>query len=410
MGKLSAAKISKLDLKKHAQYGDGRGLWLQVSAFGTRSWLLRYMVAGRARVMGLGPYPEVTLAEARERAAQYRRQLRDGIDPIDARRERKMAAKIEAAKKVTFGKCAEDYITQHEAGWGNKRHAGQWRTTLLGKNAATTSINALPVSEIDTALVLKVLRPIWHKTPETASRIRGRIERILAWATVSEYRQGENPARWRGHLKEMLPAKGKLRRPKHHKALPYSDVPPFMAQLRGRDSIVARALEFTILAAPRTGEVLGAKWDEIDFSEKVWTVPAERMKARKEHRVPLAERTIEILKSLPRERDNPHIFVGGSNGQLAKRAMLDLLNTMTGNGYTVHGFRSAFRDWCAEQTNFPRELAEVALAHVVGDDTERAYQRGDLLEKRRRLMAEWSRYCAKPAAKSGDVVALHARA
>jgi len=392
MGKLSAAKIAKLDLKKQAQYGDGRGLWLQVSAFGTRSWILRYMIAGRARVMGLGPYPEVTLAEARERAAGARKQIRDGIDPIDARREKRMAAKIEAAKLTSFAQCVEEYLETHESAWKNQKHRAQWRSTIA--TYAHPIIGKLPVAAIDTALVLKVLRPIWLKKPETASRLRGRIERILAWATVSEYRQGENPARWRGHLQEMLPAKTRVRNVKHHSALPYKDVPTFMAQLRGRDSISARALEFTILNANRTGEAIGAKWDEVDFSTKVWTVPADRMKAGKEHRVPLTDRAMEILKLLPRERENPYVFVSGKKGTaLSNMAML--------------GFRSSFRDWCAEQTNYPRELAEAALAHTLPDKVERAYQRGDLLEKRRRLMSEWAKFCAKPVAKSGDVVALH---
>jgi integrase len=407
MSKLSAAKIAKLDLKKQAQYGDGKGLWLQVSAFGTRSWLLRYMVAGRARVMGLGPYPEVTLKEARDRAAGARRQIRDGIDPIDARRERKMAAKIEAAKLTSFAQCVEEYLETHESAWKNQKHRDQWRSTIA--TYAHPIIGKLPVAAVDTALVLKVLRPIWNKKPETASRLRGRVERILAWATVSEYRQGENPARWRGHLQEMLPPKTKVRKVKHHSALPYADVPAFMAQLRGRDSISARALEFTILNANRTGEAIGAKWDEIDFSTKVWTVPADRMKAGKEHRVPLTDRAMEILKLLPRERDNPYVFVSGKKGTaLSNMAMLELLRGMSGNGYTVHGFRSSFRDWCAEQTNYPRELAEAALAHTLPDKVERAYQRGDLLEKRRRLMSEWAKFCAtKPVAKSADVVPMH---
>jgi integrase len=318
-----------------------------------------------------------------------------------------MAAKIEAAKRISFAQCVEEYIESHQSAWKNLKHRAQWRSTIA--TYAHPIIGKLPVSAVDTALVLKVLRPIWNKKPETASRLRGRIERILAWATISEYREGDNPARWRGHLKEMLPNRGKVRRVKHHAALPYADVPEFMERLRGNDSISARALEFTILNASRTGEAIGAKWDEIDLVNKVWSVPASRMKAGKEHRVPLSDRAIEILKSLPCERDNPFVFVGTIKGRsLSEMAMLEHLRRMSGgNGLTVHGFRSSFRDWCAEQTNFARELAEVALAHAVGDDTERAYQRGDLLEKRRRLMAEWARFCAKPAAKSGDVVALH---
>ena len=264
MSKLTAKKIA--NLTKRGQYGDGKGLWIQVSVFDTKSWILRYMVAGRVRVMGLGPYPEVSLAEARDRAAAARKQIRDGIDPIDARREKKMAAKIEAAKLTSFAQCVEEYLETHESAWKNQKHRDQWRSTIA--TYAHPIIGKLPVAAVDTALVLKVLRPIWNKKPETASRLRGRIERILAWATVSEYRQGENPARWRGHLQEMLPAKTKVKSVKHHSALPYADVPAFMAELRGRDGISARALEFTILNANRTGEVIGARWDEIELQRK----------------------------------------------------------------------------------------------------------------------------------------------
>jgi integrase len=267
MTKLTAKKIA--NLTKRGRYGDGQGLWLRVSVFDTKSWIFATWLPDAPLVMGLGPYPEVSLAEARDRAA--RKQIRDGIDPIDARREKRMAAKIEAAKLTSLAQCVEEYLETHESAWKNQKHREQWRSTIA--TYAHPIIGNLPVAAVDTALVLKVLRPIWNKKPETASRLRGRIERILAWATVSEYRQGENPARWRGHLQEMLPAKTKVQKIKHHAALPYADVPAFMAQLRGRDGISARALEFTILNANRTGEVIGAKWEEISLEDKVWIVP-----------------------------------------------------------------------------------------------------------------------------------------
>jgi integrase len=376
MSKLSVAKIAKLT--ERGAYGDGGNLWLQISAYDTKAWIFRYMVAGRARNMGLGPYPEVTLKEARDRAAEYRRQLRDNIDPIDARKAKRTAAKVEAAKKVTFGWCVDQYIKKHEIKWTNARHRDQWYDTLTKQAGALCK---LPVADIDTAIVLRVLEPLWTKTPETASRLRGRIERVLAWATVSGYRQGDNPARWVGHLREVLPAKSELKDVEHHKAMPYAEVPAFMAELREQDGITARALEFTILNASRTSEVRFAQWDEIDIKAKVWTVPADRMKGRVEHRVPLSDRALEILRGLPREAGSPFIFPGGAMGDpIGAHHMARLLDNLTGNGHTVHGFRSAFRDWCEERTNF-KHLAERCLAHTCSTIAGRSWRRGANIAK-----------------------------
>jgi integrase len=411
--KLSAAKVAKVTAP--GRYGDGGGLWLQVTATETKqgpstakSWLFRYMLYGKARQMGLGPVHTVTLAEARDKARQARALLLEGIDPIDARHGRRADALAEAAKQITFKDAAEKYIAAHRAGWKNEKHGEQWKRTL--ENYAFPIMGNMAVASVDTAHVLKVLEPIWNTKTETASRVRGRMESVLDWAKARHYRRGENPARWRGHLDKLLPAKAKVRKVKHHDAMPYGDVPAFVAELRDNDSISARALEFTILTAARTGEVIGARWPEIDLAAKVWTVPAERTKSSREHRVPLTERAVEILASLPREEGNDHVFIGARKGKgLSNMAMLELLRGMVENGLTVHGFRSSFRDWAGERTNFPREVAEAALAHVLTDKTEAAYRRGDALEKRRQLMTAWTRYCATTA-NGGDVVPMQGRA
>jgi integrase len=409
--KLSPAKVTQIArAKQRGLYGDGKGLWLQVSAFGTTAWLFRYMIAGKARGMGLGAYPDTTLKEARDLAADARKLIRSGVDPITERKAKKIAAQVEAAKQVTFAKCVEEYLEAHSKSWRNAVHRRQWKSTL--EDYANPIIGNLPVAAVDTALVLKILRPLWDKKTETASRLRGRIERVLAWATVSTYRAGENPARWHGHLKEMLPAKNKVRKPVHHKALPYGDTPAFMSKLRYEESVSAKALEFTILNATRTNETIGAKWGEIDLAAKVWTIPAARMKMDRPHRVPLSDRAVAILSNLPRDGDDAddYVFPGAREGKpLSNMAMLELVRGMLGKGHTVHGFRSSFRDWCKEQTNYPREIAELALAHSVADKSEAAYSRGDALDKRRPLMRDWSTFCAtKPRDKDADnVVAIH---
>ena len=400
--KLSAAAVRAAS--KRGLYGDGHGLYLQVSAFNTKTWVFRYMIDGRGRKMGMGPLHTVSLAEARNRAAAARLKVLDGVDPIDDAEAKRIERRLEAAKAMTFKDCADAYIKANRSGWKNDKHAAQWASTFNETKrgarvypAATAVINDLPVSAVDTGLLRKVLDPIWYATPETASRVRGRIERVLAWATVAGYRSGDNPARWTGHLKELLPAKTKVAAVEHHNAIPYRDLPAFMARLRAKQGASARGLEFVILTAARTGEVIGAKWGEIDFGDKVWTIAAERMKAGKEHRVPLSSRTLAILQDLP--RDGEFVFLGARKDKpLSNMAMLELVRGMRGD-VTVHGFRSSFRDWAAEMTAYPHEMCEIALAHTVGNKVEAAYRRGDMMEKRRQLMADWAEYCRQAPAK-----------
>lgn len=406
--KLSDAKVKAI--KKPGRYGDGGGLYLQVSQVGenvTKSWLFRFMIDGTARQMGLGSVNTFSLAEARDAARDARKLVHKKIDPIAARDAENAAKKIEAAKNVTFRECAEKYIAAHEASWRNHKHRAQWHSTLAAYAYPVT--NALPVAMIDTTIVRKIIEPIWQTKPETASRIRQRVEAVLDWATAAGLRSGDNPARWKGHLDKLLPAIGKVRSVRHYPALPYAEMPAFMGELRDRDSISARALELTILCTLRTGEVIHAKWGEINEGEKLWTIPGDRMKAKKEHRVPLSDRALEILKSLPREQGSDFLFPGARAGApLSNMAMLELMRGMR-PGYVPHGFRSTFRDWAAERTGYPNHVVEMALAHAIESKVEAAYRRGELLEKRRRLMADWAKYCAaKPAATSGKVTPIRA--
>ncbi|MER8662850.1 integrase arm-type DNA-binding domain-containing protein [Mesorhizobium sp. M1148] len=398
---LSAVEVAKKS--KPGTYGDGGGLYLQVAkstAKGaqdgdvTKSWLFRFMLAGKARYMGLGDVQTFNLKEARERARAARQLVSDGKDPIEERRERTATLRADDARRITFKQASERYIAAQKAGWKNVKHAEQWRNTLA--TYAWPVIGDLPVAKVDTAHVMQILEPIWTTKTETATRVRGRVELVLDWAKARHYRSGDNPARWRGHLDKLLPARSKVAKVEHHAAMPYAELPAFMSQLRSMDSISARALEFTILTAVRTGEAIGVMESEIDFANKLWTIPAARMKADRPHRVPLSDRAIDILKSVPREADSPYLFPGARTGKpLSNMAMLELLRGMEGmRGLTVHGFRSTFRDWAAERSNFPREIAEAALAHVLSDKTEAAYQRGDLLEKRRKLMTAWAGFAA----------------
>jgi integrase len=400
--KLSAASVR--NERKPGLYADGHGLYLQVSSFETKAWVFRYTVEGVARKMGLGPIHTVSLAEARKRAADARLKVLDGVDPIENKRAKRAHAKLEAAKAMTFKQCVDKYIEANRAGWKNEKHAAQWASTFhetkrgsLTFPAATAEINDLPVSAIDTGLVLKVLEPVWARTPESARRIRGRIESVLDWAKVRGYRDGENPARWRGHLDKTLAKRPKVR--EHHDALRYAELPAFMDELRNKEGESARALELTILCASRTGEVIGARWSEIDMASRLWTVPAARMKSGREHRVPLSERAMEILGA--QRHNGEFVFAGRKAGSLlSNMSMLELMRDMRGKGATVHGFRSTFRDWAAEQTSYPNELCEIALAHVVSDKTEAAYRRGDMMDKRRRLMADWAVFCEQTPTKS----------
>jgi integrase len=390
-----------VDAKKaRGRYGDGGGLVLQVSKWGTKSWAFRFQAPAGGKLldrhMGLGPVDALPLAYARERARECRKLLSNGIDPIEERKAARLRQRLEASRVMTFRECVENYFAAHSAGWENAKHLAQWKSTLARSYAV---IGDLAVSAIDTALILKTLEPIWKRTPETARRLRGRIENVLAWAAVRGFRSGDNPARWRGHLDKLLPAPGKVRAAKHHAAMAYADLPQFMGELREFDDVAARALELTVLTALRTNEVIGAQWSEIDLSVKVWTVPAARMKARREHRIPLSKRTLEILGSLARSGDL--VFPGIRARLLSKMAMLDTLDRMGRADLTVHGFRSTFRDWAAETTAYPNHVVEMALAHAIGDRVEAAYRRGDLFEKRRRLMDDWAIHCSRRATNSG---------
>jgi integrase len=386
-------KLTALAIKRQkvpGRYGDGGGLWLQVSATGGKSWLFRYTREGSARHMGLGSVELVSLAEARDLARKNRRLLLDGIDPLQARRDVRAQMRSEAARGITFNECAEQLIASQEAGWRNPKHRAQWRSTLAAY--AYPILGDLSVSAIDVGMVLKVVEPIWQAKPETAGRVRGRVEAVLDWAAARSYRNGENPARWRGHLDKLLPARSRIARVKHHPALAYAELPAFMRDLRDQKGVSPRALEFTILTAARTNETIGARWTEIDLKAGMWIVPPERMKGKREHRVPLSERSVQLLKALPREGD--FVFVGNKPDQpLSNMAMLKMLERMGCGDITVHGFRSTFKDWATETTAYPIEMSEVALAHVVSDKTEAAYRRGDMLEKRRRLMEDWAKYC-----------------
>jgi integrase len=397
--KLTALQVTKLT--KPGRYAVGDGAYLQISQWGTKAWIFRYQRDGKQRHMGLGPHDLITLAEARGKAREARRALLDGADPLSAKREKRAQARLEAARGMTFRSCAERMIGSHEAAWKNAKHRAQWKATLA--TYVYPSFGELPVAVVDTGLVLEAIEPIWTTKPETAGRVRGRIEAVLDWAKARGYREGENPARWRGHLDKLLPNRRKVRSVRNHPALPYGDLPAFMGELRDRGSVSARALEFTILTAARTGESIGARWSEIDMKTGIWTVPAERMKAGKEHRVPLAERTLEILSKVPQECE--FVFPGARAGKpLSNMALLELMRGMR-PGYVPHGFRSTFRDWAAERTGYPSEVVEMALAHSIESKVEAAYRRGDLFEKRQRLMREWAAFCACAAGK-GDVVPL----
>jgi integrase len=390
----------KVETAKPGKYEDGDGLRLVVSESGARKWVLRYTRSGKRVEMGLGSVPTVGLADARQKAAEARRLVKDGKDPVTVRR----ADRAAAADGETFGPFAEKLIDTIEIGFRNEKHRAQWRTTLASYAAPIWNKR---LADIETDDVLSCLKPIWTAKAETASRVRGRIERVLDAAAARGLRSRDNPARWRGHLANLLPARQKLARG-HHAAMPFADVPAFVARLREVEGISARALELAILTAARSGEVLGARWPEIDFDASVWTVPAARMKSGREHRVPLSKRAVEILSALAAVKTGEHVFPGAKRGKpLSVMALAMAMRRLGVGSFTVHGFRSAFRDWAGESTNFPREVAEAALAHVVGDATERAYRRGDALEKRRALMQAWAAFCEP---KTGNVVVPLARA
>jgi len=409
IGKLTAIEVAKK--KESGVYADGGNLYLQITKTGSKSWLFRYMLAGKSREMGLGSIIDLSLAAAREEATKYRKLVNEGIDPINNRKQDNAKKRFEEAKIITFKECAEKYIETHKPTWKNAKHTWQWSNSL--EKFVYNVFGNISVQDIDTTLVMKALDPIWQTKTETATRVRGRIEVILDWAKVREYRAGENPARWRGHLENLLPRPSKFQKVVHQPSLPYQKIAGFMQSLKNQECMAALALQFTILTAARTGEIIGATWQEIDLNKKVWVVPENRIKAGREHRVPLSEAAIALLQTTKKQQEllgfkseaKDFVFSGFKQGMpLSNMAMLMLIRRMKLDDITVHGFRSTFRDWAAEQTNYPREVAEAALAHISGDKVEIAYLRSDFFEKRRQMMDSWSRYCETPVVKDSEKV------
>jgi integrase len=436
LNKLSAADVAaiKRRVEKSAKagdhpniergfYSDGGGLYLQVAPGGSLSWVFRFKEGGKARDMGLGPLHTLTLADARAKATDCRKLRLDGIDPIVKRQQDKTQRRYEAAKAITFEQCAKAYIADHTDTWKNDKHRDQWSATL--EEYAYPIIGKLSARDIDTGLIVKVLKqektkdgkngPLWVAVSETASRLRGRIETVLNWATAHGHRNDQNghampnPARWKGNLDHLLPKRSKVSAVKHFDALPYTEIGAFVADLRKQDGVAPLALQFTILNAARTNETIEAKWPEFDLAKKLWTIPGERMKSGREHRVPLTDASLTILKNLTTIKRDDYVFPGRVEKKpLSNMAMLQLLRRMRGQGKTVHGFRSTFKDWARERTNFPNQLSEAALAHINGDKVEAAYARGDLFVKRRKLMEAWAAYCAA-AETVGEVISINQR-
>ncbi|WP_312792348.1 tyrosine-type recombinase/integrase [Diaphorobacter nitroreducens] len=395
--KLTANKVRRAC--RPGRLGDGGGLYLQITPSGNKSWIFRYGRQGREHFMGLGPLHTVSLVEARHAAQQARKYLFQNIDPLARKRQHRRRASIRPEHK-RFKACAEEYIREHAAGWRNDKHRQQWENTM--RDYVYPYLGAIDVRRVDTAEILHVLRPIWTAKTETATRVRERIQRVLDWATVHQYREGRNPARWKGHLEVLLPPPAKLKRVRHHAALPFQEIGEFMAALREQRGVAAHALEFAILTACRSGEILKATWMEIDLERGTWTLPAERTKAGRAHRVPLSTAALKVLAAQT-GRSGKYVFPGGTeDGTLSSVAMTQVLKRAGVGGVTVHGFRSTFRDWVAEQTRYPSEWAEISLEHRVGSATEMAYFRSDLLEERRGLMEDWARWCAGDRPPSQD--------
>lgn len=386
--RLSVLKIKAL--KRPGYYCDGGGLYVQVSPALTKSWIFRFRWGTKQREMGLGSLDFVSLAEAREKATQTRRQVASGIDPIEDRRTEKATRALKALSTLTFDDAIKAYLEAHGDSWKNAKHRSQWENTLA--TYASPVVGKLSVDSINLEHVLRVLEPIWKSKNETASRLRGRIESVLDWCTVRKFRSGDNPARWKGHLDQLLPAPSKVQAVIHHPALPIDEMQTFMAQLRQREGIAARALEFAILNASRSGEVRGARWDEIDLTTGVWVIPGERMKAGREHRVPLSDAALNLLKKTHRIEGVELVFPSSKGALLSDMSLTAVMRRMGVNA-VPHGFRSTFRDWAAERTHHAREVVEMALAHTIGNKVEAAYRRGDLFEKRRLLSEDWSQHC-----------------
>lgn len=382
---------------KPGYYPDGAGLYLQVKSAAesrrvSRSWLFRYNHNQRPTWMGLGSVRDINLADARQQAAECRRLLALGKDPIAERDGERARTMVEKQRSMTFDQCSQAYIAAHRDGWRNAKHAAQWENTL--RLHASPVIGKLPVDEVELRHILLILEPIWRDRTETASRVRGRVESVLDWATVRQFRRGDNPARWRGHLDQLLPMPGKVKKVEHHAALPFADMLDFMQKLARQDGTGARALSFLILTAARSGEVRGATRGEIDAEARVWSIPGARMKAGRDHRVPMSDAAWRLLPDpLPKDA-TALLFPAPRGGQLSDMTLTAVIRRMEVNA-VPHGFRSTFRDWCAESTDFPREVAEMALAHAIGDKVEAAYRRGDLFDKRRQLMDQWARFCGR---------------
>ena len=399
---LSALEVSRLNKTGFNAVGVVPGLGLQIRGR-ARSWILRAKIGGKIRDIGLGGYPGVTLAMAREAARQLRSKIAAGIDPIQERKDRNAELRAVQRKRLLFVDACRQFLEDKQSEWGNAKHRQQWENTL--RVHALPVLGNLAVDDIELAHVLEVLKPIWHKTPETAKRIRGRIEKVLDWAKVHGHRDGENPARWQGNLENALPSISKIRVVKHHPALPYPEIADFIKQLRARNGTAAIALEFLILTSARSGEVRGATWQEFDLKKREWIIPAERMKARKEHRVPLSDRAVEILTEIPQGKGDEIVFKAAHGGILSDMTLGAVLKRME-VPVTTHGFRSTFRDWAGETTAFPREVIEHALAHQLKDKAEAAYARGTLMEKRRKLMAAWAEYCERAADAPGAIIPI----
>ena len=392
--------------KRPGYIHDGSGLYLQVAPAGSKSWIFRFSLGGKRREMGLGPYPGVSLALARQLASSAHSLVRAGKDPIAVRDAERASKRIEDARAITFNQAADQYIAANEPGWRSDRHRCQWRASLA--TFASPVIGRMPVADIGVTEVMRVLEPLWREKTETGSRVRGRIERVLDWAKVRGYRTGENPAQWRGHLDKLLPARRKVQKVKHHAAVAVDDLPAVYAKLADLNSMTALALRFAILTAARAGEVTGARWSEIDVEAEVWTVPSDRIKAGKTHRVPLSGEAMEILTRVRMTATGIFVFPGRVAGRpLSVSSMLKALQAAGCRDATVHGFRSTFRDWASERTPYPRDVAEMALAHAVGSATERAYARSDLFERRKLMMEDWATFVRTPP--SAKVVPFDSR-
>lgn len=386
---LNALAVSRLATPGLHFVGGVAGLAMNVSALGGRSWILRIRVAGKRRDIGLGGYPDVPLAQAREKAREKRDMVERGIDPIEDRRAKRAALIAERARSITFKEAAEQFLKDKSPEWKNAKHAAQWASTL--EQYAYPVIGKMLVRDVELAHILTILKPIWTEKTETASRLRGRLDSVINWVTAHGYRTGPSPARWKGNLDALLPKPSKVARVEHHAAAPYQQAGAFMARLRKMEGMGARALEFAILTATRSGEVRGATWAEIDLGAATWTIPEGRMKAEKEHRVPLSPQAVELLRKLPRVAGSDYVFQSPRSGALSDMTLTAVLRRM-GADATVHGFRSTFRDWAGETTAYPREVIEHALAHQLKDKAEAAYARGTLFDKRRRLMVDWATF------------------